>query len=194
MLPQVNLREVSRDDVARLQQWLQDSDVCASWYGIDSAGEPVHVGYSPRRMLDASEDEWERTFSAEERKVFSIYLEDDHIGEGQLVFEPEVRSAHVFILIGRKDLWYHHYGSAAMIKLLDEAFQTHNVHRAWLAVPEYNQPALHMCQHMGFVLEGRLRGRQLRGEEWYDSLSMGLLADEYMRRRSKLVSEIGAGP
>ena len=194
MLPQVTLQRVSRDDVRRLEQWLRDDEVNASWYGIDSSGEPVHVGYSPRRLLEASEEEWERTFGAEDRKVFSIYTDDEeHIGEGQLVLEPEVRSAHVFILIGRKELWYQHYGSAAMIKLLDEAFQTHNVHRAWLAVPEYNQPALHMCEHMGFVLEGRLRGRQLRGGQWYDSLSMGLLADEYLRRRAKLLSETGVG-
>ena len=193
MLPEIALREVSRDDVGRMYRWLQDEEVNASWYGVDSSGEPIHIGYSPKPLLESTAEEWEHTFSSDDRKIFSVYTADDqHIGEGQLVLEAEVRSAHVVILIGHKEFWYHHYGSAAMIKLLDEVFYTYHMHRAWLAVPEYNLPALHMCEHIGFVLEGRLRGRQLRGDQWYDSLSMGLLADEYARRRSKLMSESGA--
>ena len=190
MVPDVELQTVSRDDVARISDWLRDEEVNGSWYGTDSSGNAVHVGYSPDKLIQASDDEWDQTFSSSDRKFYSIYTSDgEHIGEGQVVLEPEVRSAHVFILIGRKELWYHHFGSAAMIKLLDEAFYTHRVHRAWLAVPEYNQPALHLCEHIGFVLEGRLRGRQLKGGQWYDSLSMGLLADEYNRRRPGLISE-----
>jgi len=192
MLPDVILREVTREDVTRLYGWLQDEEVSASWYGIDSSGEPIHVGYSPRQLMEAPAEEWEQLLASLDRKVFSIYMtEEQHIGEGQLVLEREVGSAHVFILIGVKALWYQHYGSAAMIKLLDEAFNTYGVHRVWLAVPEYNQPALHMCEHIGFVLEGRLRGRQLRSGQWYDSLSMGLLADEYSRRRGALLSDTG---
>lgn len=194
MLPEVDLRPVTREDVARVQEWLADPEISASWYGIDKTGEPVHVGYAPGRILEAQADEWERTFSDEERKFYSIYSSNgEHIGEGQLVLEPEVRSAHVFVLIGRKELWFQHYGSAAMVKLLDETFYSHKMHRAWLAVPEYNEPALHMCEHIGFVLEGRLRGRQQRGDQWYDSLSMGLLADEYSRRRDSLLAEAGTG-
>ena len=194
MWPEVMLREVSRDDVARIGEWLQDEEVNTSWYGRDESGHPVHVGYSPHSVLQESEEEWARTFAGEERKIYSICTPDgQHIGEGQLVLEPEVRSVHMFILIGRKDLWYQHYGSSAIVHLLDEAFSTHGAHRVWLAVPEYNQPALHMCESIGFVLEGRLRRRQERGGQWYDSLSMGLLADEYMRRRPSLVAEIGAG-
>ena len=188
MLPEVILRQVSRDDVAQLYHWLGDEEVNSSWYGTDASGEPVHVGYSPHRLIEATEEEWDRVFSSEERKIYSVYASgDDHVGEGQIVLEPEVRSAHLFILIGRKELWHHHYGSAAMLKLLDEVFYTYEMHRAWMAIPEYNQPALHMCEHIGFVLEGRLRGRQLRGDQWYDSLSVGLLADEYSRRRARLL-------
>ena len=190
MLPEVTLQQVSRDDVVRLDQWLRDEEVSASWYGTDAAGEPIHVGYSPERVLEGTTQQWDQAFSDDERKISSIYAtEEGHIGEGQVVLEQEVRSAHIFILIGRKDLWHHHYGSAAMVKLLDAAFYTYNMHRAWVAVPEYNLPALRMCEHIGFVLEGRLRRRQLRGGQWYDSLSMGLLADEYSRRRARLLTE-----
>ena len=194
MWPEVKLQPVSRDDVARMCQWLRDEDVSNTWYGCDDAGTPVHVGYLPDSTVECSGEDWERTFEGSDRKVYSIYTPDgQHIGEGQLVLEPEVRSAHMYILIGRKDLWFRHYGSSAMIHLLDEAFSVHGVHRVWLAVPEYNQPARYMCESIGFVLEGRLRRRQQRGGEWYDSLSMGLLADEYLRRRPGLLAQVSAG-
>lgn len=194
MWPRVSLREVSRDDVSRLCEWLQDEDVNNSWYGCDDSGDPVHVGYTPKITVDCSSEEWQHTFDSDERKIYSICDADgEHIGEGQLVMEPEVRSAHMFILIGRKDLWYQHYGASAMVHLLDEAFSTHGAHRVWLAVPQYNEPARFMCERIGFVLEGRLRRRQQRGGEWYDSLSMGLLADEYVRRRPGLLEQISSG-
>ncbi len=54
MLPEVTLQQVSRDDVARLYQWLRDEEVSASWYGTDADGEPIHVGYPPERVLEGT--------------------------------------------------------------------------------------------------------------------------------------------
>ena len=91
------------------------------------------------------------------------------------------------LIVGRKDLWHHHYGTMALVKLLDEAFSSLGLHRVWADVPEYNEHALQMFRQVGFVLEGHLRKTHRKDGEWYDSFAMGLLTDEYSRRRTRLM-------
>ena len=188
MLPEVRIAEASREDIQRVADWLQDEEVNASWYGTDEQGDPVHIGYSPKHILEAATPEWDEVFGGEVRKIFSVLTADgEHIGEGQIVIEAPLWEAQLFILIGRKDLWYRGYGTAALIHLLDRAFYTYGLHRAWVDTPEYNLPAIHMCERIGFLLEGRLRGTHRKGGQWYDSMAMGLLSDEYPRRRARLM-------
>lgn len=185
MIPQVSLLPVSREDVQRIIQWLQDNEVCASWYGRDEKGEPIHIGYSPKEILGASPEEWERVFSDRERRIYSIYTaEGVHIGEARMEIDEALKNAQLFVLIGKKELWGQRYGSAAMLQLLDLVFNVFRLHRAWVDVAEYNLPGIRLCEHIGFVLEGRMRGSRLKDGTWYDSLVMGLLADEYARRKA----------
>ncbi len=44
-----------------------------------------------------------------------------------------------------------------------------------------------MCERIGFVLEGRLRDTHPKDGQWHDSLAMGLLSQEYAKRRTKLM-------
>jgi RimJ/RimL family protein N-acetyltransferase len=188
MFPQITLSPVTRADVQRVAEWLSDEEVNSSWYGLGDDGLPLHIGYSPHQMLRASEGEWNQVFENEDRKIYSIYVQgSEHIGEGQLVIEWPLLEAQLFILIGRKDLWHHHYGTSALISLLDEAFNTYELHRVWVDVPEYNEHALQMFRHLGFILEGHLRRTHRKDNDWYDSFAMGLLADEYGRRRARLL-------
>ena len=188
MFPEVKLIPATRDDVQRVADWLDDTEVNSMWYGLGEDGLPLHIGYSPHRILQAPEEELQTIFDHEDRKIYSVYTqEDEHIGEGQLVIEWPLQEAQLFLLIGRKDLWHHHYGTMALIQLLDQAYETHGLHRVWVDVPEYNEHALRMFHDLGFVLEGHFRKAHRKDGEWYDSSAMGLLADEYTRRRSRLM-------
>lgn len=191
MLPEISLVKPVREDVQRLAEWLSDDDVNSLWYGRGEDGVALHTGYAPQRIIQASEDEWQRTFEDEDRKIYSVYTKDgEHVGEGQLVIEWPLQEAQLFILIGRKDLWHQHFGTMGLIRLLDEAYNTFELHRVWADIPEYNEHALQMCRHVGFVLEGHLRKTHRKDGEWFDSLAMGLLTDEYMRRRSRLLGGV----
>ena len=193
MFPNVQLTSITREDVARVEEWLNDDEVNSSWYGVDQNGIPLHIGYSPHLMRQASDDEWEQVLQDEDRKILSVYTrEGDHIGEGQLVIEWPRLEAQLFLLVGLKDLWHHHYGTSALIQLLDQAFDTYQLHRVWVDVPEYNEHALQMFRHLGFVLEGHLRRTHRKNDEWYDSMAMGLLSDEYSRRRARLLGNPAA--
>ena len=189
MFPQVALTSLTREDVTRLAEWLGDEEVNALWYGLGEDGQPLHIGYSPRQILEVTAGEWDAGLDEEDRKIYSVYTsEGEHIGEGQLVIEWPLLEAQLFLLIGRKDLWHHHYGTAALVALLDEAFNTFDLHRVWVDVPEYNEHALQVSRHVGFVLEGHFRKTHRKDDNWYDSFAMGLLSDEYTRRRARLMS------
>ena len=71
----VELRPVTREDVQRLSIWLDDPDVSDAWFGRYTYGDPAHLGYEPKNMIDATEEEWDevmckpmRTFLFRQKK------------------------------------------------------------------------------------------------------------------------------
>ena len=188
MIPDITLTTVTRDDIARIGGWLEDDEVSRYWFGKDEANKPLHIGYSPQNMLQSDNQEWAKIFLDDNRLISSIYdANETHIGEIQVVFEHVLHEAQVFLIIGKKELWQHHFGSASLMKLLDYLFHECGLHRVWVDVPLYNIHAAHMCQRLGFVLEGRLRSTHPKDGGWYDSSIMGMLESEYARRRPKLL-------
>ena len=152
MLPEITLKSVSRDDVDRIAWWLQDDDLSSRWFGRYGVDDPVHPGYDPRHMLEASDWEWRRTFGDPRRAIFSIYnTADEHVGECQVQLDGE-GGAELSVLIGRKDLWHHGYGTATMLELLDRVFNTMGLESAWVTVPIENGPAIGLFEKLGFVI------------------------------------------
>jgi RimJ/RimL family protein N-acetyltransferase len=190
-IPLINLCSPTIEDIHRVSEWLRDSQVSESWYGVDENGKPLHIGYDPVDEILKLDGNPLGQVLTNSRKIWSIYAEQEgHIGEGQLVVEWSLQEAQLFLLVGRKDLWHHHYGTSALIRLLDEAFDKLELHRVWVDVPEYNEHALRMVQHLGFVLEGHLRSTHKKNDTWYDSSAMGLLAPEYARRRARAIADV----
>ena len=188
MFPEVTLVTPTREDVQRLSEWLNDTEVSDVWFGVGDAGKPLHATYTPEAILAGGAEEWDHVFNDQNRSIFSVYNEDgEHIGEGQLLVEWPLEEAQAHLLIGRKDLWHHHYGTSALIGLLDHAFGPLGLHRVWVDVSEYNEPGMQMVQHVGFVLEGHLRKTHRKNNEWFDSAVLGLLSEEYPRRRARLL-------
>ncbi len=131
MFPAVALKDVTRADVARIAIWLDDEDVSSRWFGHYACGDPVHRGYEPVHMATASDSEWDRVFNRDPRRfIFSIYCEDHgHIGESQIIID-EAGRAELSLLIGRKDLWHHAYGTSTVMVLLDKIFNYYKLQRA----------------------------------------------------------------
>jgi RimJ/RimL family protein N-acetyltransferase len=176
----VVLKPVTREDVSRIRRWLEDEEVAESWFGRYSYGNPAHLGYYPADMEAASEEEFHRTFDNPEHRIFSIYTsEGEHIGEIHLAVEESLGDAQLSVLIGRKDMWHHGFGTAATMAVLDTAFNEYGLYRAWVDIPEYNEAARHMFEHIGFTHEGTLRKSRPHEGARYDSVVMGILAAEY---------------
>ena len=179
----VTLRKVTKEDVSRIRQWLDDEEVSESWFGRDSYGDPAHLGYHPVEIEKASQEEWERTFNNPEHRIMSVYSEEgEHIGEVHIAIEESLGDGQVSVLIGRKDLWHQGYGTLSMRATLEMAFDEHGLYRVWADIPEYNTAALAMVTHLGFVHEGTLRKSRPHEGSRFDSVVMGMLATEYTKR------------
>ena len=180
---EVTLRNVAREDVTRIRQWLEDEEVSESWFGRYSYGDPAHLGYHPGEMEHASDEDWDQVFSDPEHRIMSIYTEEGgHIGETHIAVEESLGDGQLSILIGRKDLWHQGYGTAGMKATIDLAFSELGLYRVWVDIPEYNTAARNMCSHLGFVHEGTLRKSRPHEGSRFDSVVMGMLATEYAQR------------
>ena len=74
------------------------------------------------------------------------------------------------------------YGRAALRQLKQMVFETHQAHRFWLDVKDFNPRARHLYESEGFVLEGCLRDA-LKTERGYHSMYiMAILEQEYHRQ------------
>ncbi|MBI4312277.1 MAG: GNAT family N-acetyltransferase [Chloroflexi bacterium] len=189
MIPPVNLRPATRDDVSRVHRWLHDRAVYDSWFGLDPLGRPVHIGYSPPEVLQQCADDWQAFLNVNHHKVLSVHaLEEGHIGEAQLHFvDGETRSAEVFVLIGRPSLWRRGYGTAATVKLLDYCFYTYGLEEIFAAVPEANASAIALFQRIGFTIEGTQSASRYRKQP---CLLLALREPAFQQRRSWLVEPV----
>ncbi|MFW6174660.1 MAG: GNAT family N-acetyltransferase [Chloroflexota bacterium] len=183
--------EVTREDVGRIAEWLQDEEVSSMWFGRYTYGEPAHLGYDPQKMLNATQEEWDAVFNdpheAPRRDIFSIRTKSgEHIGEAQLAVDEALGDAQLSVLIGRKELWHRGYGTAAVVEALAYAFDQLGLYRVWVDVPEYNTAAREMFEHLGFVHEGTLRKSRPHDGARHDSVIMGMLANEYARLQKGL--------
>jgi RimJ/RimL family protein N-acetyltransferase len=92
-------------------------------------------------------------------------------------------SAMYHITIGEKDAWGHGFGTEATRLMLGHAFGTLKLHRIALAVFEFNERAIRAYATCGFVIEGRARESIWRDGQWWDELSMSVLASEWRERQ-----------
>lgn len=191
-MPQaINLQTVTRDDVARIRRWLADEEVSESWFGRYAYGDPAHLGYHPYEMDDVSDDEWNEIFDNPEHRILSIYSpEVGHIGEIHIAIEESLGDGQLSVLVGRKDLWHHGYGSAAARRALETAFNEYGLYRVWVDIPEYNHPARNMFAHLGFQHEGTLRKSRPHEGARFDSVVMGILANEYVPLKETAVNQL----
>lgn len=184
MLPIVQLRHVTRDDVQRIARWLSDDEVSSRWFGHYACGDPIHRGYEPSLMLEASTEDWVRVFNRDrQRLIFSIYSsEEGHIGECQAVFD-ENGDVELSLLVGRKQLWNRGFGAAAAIQLLDRIFYDFPVDQAWVSVPEHNVAALRLFNRLGFSYVCDEVLCQTPGGEELRTTILSLPVSEYQDRK-----------
>jgi RimJ/RimL family protein N-acetyltransferase len=89
----------------------------------------------------------------------------------------------VGIAISDKTLWGKGYGTDAMRVLVRFIFEEMNFNKIKLEVFSYNQRAVKSYLKCGFAQEAVLRQEQYAGGEYHDVIVMGLLREEWVRRK-----------
>lgn len=92
------------------------------------------------------------------------------------------RRAEVGFVLGSRH-WGRGLMSEALPLLFDHAFGSLGLHRLEADVDPRNEASLRLLGKLGFRREGFFRERHLHGDEWQDSVMLGLLATDWKRTR-----------
>ncbi|MBO9597782.1 MAG: GNAT family N-acetyltransferase [Cohnella sp.] len=89
------------------------------------------------------------------------------------------RNANIRIAINNDAYQGKGYGTEALRLMLDYGFGILNLHRIELNVFSYNERAMHVYEKLGFKREGVQREALFYDHQYYDSILMSILEDEY---------------
>ncbi|MFC7322082.1 GNAT family N-acetyltransferase [Halobacillus campisalis] len=175
----VELRPVSREDLAHLYRWANDEKLTQQGSGSSAALQ----NNNPKEAIEAhyennltSHDMWTHG------KVFIVYTlaTDEVIGKCDFrQVNPITRSAEIGLNIGERSFWGKGYGQDIIKTMLKHLFYTLNVRRVQLDTWSGNHQAIRLYEKCGFKHEGKLRQNEFIDGEYYDTVLMGLLREEY---------------
>jgi RimJ/RimL family protein N-acetyltransferase len=146
-------------------------------------GTPSEL-FSAKKLKDWFEKAAEAGFKPETYR-FSIRALADEKLIGFLSLWRDLVHADVWVGIGIGDraYWSRGCGTEAMQLAVQYAFRELGVQRVSLALYAYNPRALRAYEKAGFRVEGRTRRDVLREGQYYDSIWMGILREEWLQRQ-----------
>jgi diamine N-acetyltransferase len=98
------------------------------------------------------------------------------------------RNAELWLYVGDEKARRRRLGGSAVEQLLRRAFETIGLHRVFVHVFEYNEPARRFFKSCGFQEEGRLRDAAFKRGRFWDKHVMGILDREFAEHRPQPVA------
>lgn len=130
--------------------------------------------------------EWHKNITSDPKTaIFAIEADGAHIGNcclKNINADGRSNNAELWIYIGDKTAQGKGYGEKTMRLLLDYGFRNLNLHRIYLYVMDYNQRACELYKKLGFQNEGRKREHILIDNKYHDSIEMGILRKEWVKK------------
>lgn len=166
----IYLRPLEHEDASLIQPWVNDPDV--------SRFLLVHLPMNKQveeRFIDAMS-------RSENDIVLVIVRIQDDVPVGLTGFhqiQQKNRNAVFGINIGDKECWGQGYGTEATGLMMQFAFDKLNLNRITLHVFEFNDRAHHVYKKLGFQEEGVLRQDHYCEGQYWDTIIMGMLRDEW---------------
>jgi len=169
----VNLRALERRDLEQLWKWENDSEVmeyasssperCVSYEALVRMFESgISADSFPKRYIFALK-------SGEPLGLISYWMPNSRFSG----------SADIGIYIGEKSQWCRGYGSDAIMTLSRVLFHHLNFHRVGFSLGSHNQRMRAVLERCGMNCEGVIRqDRYFHGQYW-DTLRMGCLREEF---------------
>lgn len=115
--------------------------------------------------------------------VLAIIEKDSNLHVGNIGihrFNWRYRRAELGIILGERSAWGKGYGTEACKLICRHCFDRFGFHKIFLRTEEQNKGAVRMFEKAGFKTEAILRDEILREGRWYNSVYMGMIAEEFM--------------
>ena len=179
----VRFRGVERADIPKFVEWLNDPEVQEGilvHYPISQADEEGWF----ERMLTRPTDE--RVMGIEVKETALDGKAESWRLVGTCAFDHidwRVNAAEFGIIIGDKSYWNRGVGTDAVRLIIEHGFKTLNLNRIFLHVFTTNPRAIRAYEKAGFSVEVRERQAEYKHGKYIDVLLMGLLKDEYLKRK-----------
>lgn len=136
-----------------------------------------------RPMTIEQQEEWYKgIYKGNSHIPFAIRTLKDNLYIGGISAADinwQARHCMVGITIGDKNYWGKGYGTEAMRVFLRYAFMEMNMNRVGLEVISYNERAIKSYEKVGFTREATLRQTVWRDGNYYNTICMGILRDEW---------------
>ena len=171
----LDLRWLTREDAASILSVFGDPEVMKFW-----SSPPL----SDLEAAVALVDRIGRFFESRQLFQWGIYRRETHdlIGTVTLFHLDQAhRRAEVGFALGRS-AWGQGFGTEALELLIEFAFDRLDLHRLEADVDPENEPSLRLLERQGFRREGYLRERWHHLGELRDTVLLGLLRREWIRR------------
>lgn len=164
----VDLRVTEREDVEFLQRARNDPQIRTA------------MTFTEPRTREQVEEFYENTISADNGDANFLICasgNDDPIGEANLFRVEDDRAEIAYWLV--PEARGEGYATEAVSLLLDYAFETRGLHRAYARVVAFNDDSRALVERLGFTEEGRLRDHAFLDGAYSDVLYYGLLREEW---------------
>jgi RimJ/RimL family protein N-acetyltransferase len=165
-----NLRPVSREDIPKILQWINDPEVRQ----FVSSVFPTTQKF---------EEDWVDGLCKDKDNIVLVIMTKDGVAIGLMGLHRidwVNRVATTGALIGEKEYWGKGFGGDAKMALLDYAFNTLNLHRINSDVIAFNQRSLNYSLRCGYQIEGTKRESMFRHGKYGDRIELGLLREEWL--------------
>ncbi|MDQ0208687.1 GNAT family N-acetyltransferase [Alkalicoccobacillus murimartini] len=174
----VELRPVIEQDLKNVFKWINNEEIVTLSSGSDKAFQINNsmVGlehYLEKNTIDNN--------LVEDGQFFSIYTKDNiHIGKCDYRdINWIVRSATLGIMIGEPNYWGTGHSEDTVATLLHYLFNTLNLNRVQIDTWSGNKRAVRFFEKCGFVKEGELRQGEYIDGQFYHTILMSILREEY---------------
>ncbi len=171
-MSEIYLREITRDDLIRIQVWHNDKNL------YDTLGE------TSRFVNQETVVEWFNQYQLNRQTQIRLAIclkeNNHHIGNVNLIHMDRISQQaefHIFIADPAERGQSHGYHATQLC--LAHAFNDQNLNRIYLYVLPSNTAAINIYKKCGFQQEGICRQATFKKGQFHDLILMSLLKDEW---------------
>jgi RimJ/RimL family protein N-acetyltransferase len=170
----IYLRELIHEDIKTINIWRNDKELVDQ---LVSAFRFVN--------LETDEQWFDQYMKNRSNQVRTAIIEKNSNKFIGVIYLLEIdvisRTANIGYMIGEKNNQGKGYGTQAVLKMLDHAFNNLNLNRVFSYWLEENQRSIHVAKKCGFTEEGILRHHVYKNGEYKNLLIMGILKEEFIK-------------